>query len=308
MIGRAVALLFALLSLTASPGLYAVPQTPAASSAAGDRAAVQVSRETVQQKLQLVKMLLTKSSTVERAASSNDAAVKQNAADTLALYAKANNAFEAGDMPGTEQLLNEVLRLITDASRLAPDPAKVEAEQRARYEELLDNVRGIQITYHEMRKNMSPKDKQMPVVTANLERNIRLIDKAQSLAQGKQYKEAIDLLDKGYTAGVSDLNKLMDSVTTTYELKFNSPADEFDHELARYRSYEELVPIAHAELKPAEGNIKLSDRYVQEGRAARDLAKQQAAGGDYRIAIGTLQEATKRMQTALRTLGLTVPE
>lgn len=308
MIGRAVALLFALLSLTASPGLYAAPQTPAAPSAAGDRAAVQVSRETVQQKLQLVKMLLTKSSAVERAASSNDAAIKQNAADTLAFYAKANNAFEAGDMVKTEELLNEVLRLITDASRLAPDPARVEAEQRARYEELLDNVRGIQITYHEMRKNMSPKDKQMSVVTANLERNIRLIDKAQSLAQEKQYKEAIDLLDKGYTAGVSDLNKLMDSVTTTYELKFNSPADEFDHELARYRSYEDLIPIAHAELKPAEGNIKLSDHYVQESRAARDLAKQQAAGGDYRTAIGTLQEATKRMQTALRTLGLTVPE
>ena len=78
--------------------------------------------------------------------------------------------------------------------------------------------------------------------------------------------------------------------------------------MTRYHSYEELIPIAYAELKPGEGNIKLSESYVQESRNGRDTALKQAAGGDHQTAIGTLQEATKRLQTALRTLGLTVPE
>lgn len=253
-------------------------------------------------------MLLTQSTAIDRASHSDDPAIKQKATEVLAIYAKAHNVFGAGSIAEAEKLLDEVLHLIADTSRLAPDPARVEAEQRARYDELLENVRGIQITYQEMRKDMSPKNKQLPIIDINLERNRSLIDKAQALAQNKRYREAIELLDNGYTAGVSDLNKLMDAVTTTYEAKFNTPAEEFDYEMARYRSYEELIPIAHAELKPNEGSIKMSDRFVQESRTARDAAKQQAAGGDHKTAIVTLQGATKRLQSALRTLGLMVPE
>lgn len=304
---RAVALYFTLLSLAVAPCLHAEPQVPAASPVAAG-AAKQSSREMIQQKLQLVKMLLAQATAIERAASSDDPAIMQQSAEVLALYAKANSAFNEGDMAEAEKLLDEVLRLIADISRLAPDPVKVEAEQRARYDELLENVRGIQVTYHVMRNDMSPNDKQLPVVIANLERNRSLIDQAQALAQDKRYKEAIELLDKGYTAGVFDLNILMGSAVKSYELKFNSPAEEFAHEVTRYHSYEELIPIAYAELKPSEGNIKLSESYVQESRKGRDTALKQAAGGDHQTAIGTLQEATKRLQTALRTLGLTVPE
>lgn len=304
---QAVALCLTFLSLTAAQSLHAEPQTSAAPPTAAG-VAKQSSREVVQQKLQLVKMLLTQSTAIDRASRSDDPAVKKQATEVLALYAKANNAFDAGDTAESEKMLDEVLSMIADTSRRAPDPVKVEAEQRARYEELLDSVRGIQITYQEMRKDMSPGDKQLPVVNANLERNLSLIDKVQVLAEKKQYREAISQLESGYAAGIADLNKLMDSVTSTYEAKFNTPAEEFDHELARYRSYEELVPIALVELKPNEGSIKMSERLVQQSQASRDTAKQQAASGDYQTAIATMHEATKRMQSALKTLGLMVPE
>lgn len=307
MTGRAVTLCLAFLSLTAAPALHAEPQTPAAPSAAAG-AAKQSSREVVQQKLMLAKMLLSQSTAIDRAGRSDDPALKQKAKEVLDLYAKANSTFAAGNTAEAEKMLDEVLHLIADTSRLAPDPVKVEAEQRARYEELLENVRGIQVTYQVMRNDMAPNDKQMPVVIANLERNRTLIEQTEALAQKKRYKEANELLDKGYAAGVSDLNKLMASVTKTYEAKFNTPADEYEHEVARYRSYEELIPIAHAELKPDQGRVKLSERYVQESRAARDLAKQQAADGKHQDAIATLQGATKQLLSALRTLGLSVPE
>ena len=306
MTGRAAALFFTLLSLAVAP-LHAEPQVPAAPPVAAG-AAKQSSREVIQQKLQLVKMLLSQATAIERAAGSDDPAINQQSAAALALYAKANSTFNEGDMAEAEKLLDEVLRLITDISRLAPDPAKVEAEQRARYAEVLENVRGIQITYQEMRKDISPGDKQLSVIDANLERTSVLLNQAQAHAKGNRYKEAIFLLDNAYTAGVSDLNILMGSAVKSYELKFNSPVEEFAHEVTRYHSYEELIPIAYAELKPGEGNIKLSESYVQESRNGRDTALKQAAGGDHQTAIGTLQEATKRLQTALRTLGLTVPE
>lgn len=303
---HAITLWLTLLSLTVAPGSQAEPQPSAAPPAAGG-AAKQSSREVIQQKLMLVKMLMAKSTAIERATSSSDPAIKQKGADVLALYAKANSTFEAGDMAGAEKLLDDVLNMISDASRLAPDPARIEAEQRARYAELLESVKGIQITYQEMRKDMSPKDKQLPVVDVNLERTGVLLKQAQTLAAGDRLKEAIFLLDNAYTSGVADLNKLMGSAVLSYEAKFKSPAEEFDHEMARYRSYEELIPVAHEQLKPSEGRIKISERYIQQSHAGRDTAKQQAAGGNHQAAIDTLHEATKQLQTALRTLGLSVP-
>ncbi|MDH4234040.1 MAG: hypothetical protein OEV15_02740 [Gallionella sp.] len=304
---RAITLWLTLLSLTAAPGSQAEPQLSAAPPTA-EGGAKQSSREVIQQKLILVKMLLSKSSTIERAAQSDDPAIKQQGAAVLALYAKANSTFEQGDMAEAEKILDEVLSLITDTSRLAPDPARIEAEQRARYAELVEGVQGIQITYQEMRKDMSPKDKQLASVDLNIERTRILLNQAQTLAKSNRYKEAIFLLDNAYTAGIADLNKLMGSAVLTYEYKFKTPAEEFNHEMARYRSFEELIPIARTDLKPSEAAIKMSERYVQESNVELDAAKKQAAAGDHKTAITTLQEATKRLQTALRTLGLMTPE
>lgn len=307
MIRRAITLWLTLLSLTVAPGSHAESQ-PSAAPPTAEGGAKQSSREVIQQKLMLVKMLLSKSSAIERAANSDDPAIKQQGAAVLALYAKANSTFEQGDMAGAEKMLDEVLSLITDTSRLAPDPARIEAEQRARYAELVEGVQGIQITYQEMRKDMSPKDKQLPSVDMNLERTRILLNQAQTLAKSNRYKEAIFLLDNAYSAGIADLNKLMGSAVMTYELKFKTPAEEFNHEMARYRSFEDLIPIARTELKPSEGAIKISERYVQESRAELETAKKQAADGDHKTAITTLQGAIKRLQTALRTLGLMTPE
>jgi hypothetical protein len=36
-----------------------------------------------------------------------------------------------------------------------------------------------------------------------------------------------------------------------YDLKFESPTEEFEYEMSRYPSYEELLPIGYVELKLA---------------------------------------------------------
>lgn len=305
----AIAPCFALLALAGAPCLHAeTPASVPAKTLAALSADKPSSREVVQQKLQLVKMMMTQSTAIDRATHSKDAAVKQKADNLLALYARAYNAFEEGDTAGAEKLLDEVMRNITEIARQVPDPHQIEADQRARYEELAESMRGIQVTYQEMRNNMSPDDKHLPALNANLKRIRNLVEQAQALAQQKRYQEASKLLENGYTTGVSDLNKLMGSEVTTYVFDFATPAAEFDHVMARYRSYEELVPIARAELKPGADSSKLSERYIQESRAARDSALKQAAGGNHKVAIITLHEAIRLLQTALRTIGLSVPD
>lgn len=306
--GRAIAPWLPLLALAAAQAPHAAPPVTAAPHATEEGTLGQSPQEMIQRKLQLVHLLLTRSPALERAARSDNAAVKQQVAAVRTLYAKANEALSAGNATEAEKFLDEALRLIAATSRLAPDPLRAEAEQRARYAELLEGVRVFQTTHQAICDRLSPKNGPAPAVAADLDHIRGLMEQAQTFARTDRYGEANKLLAEAHATVVSALNKMLASATLVYDLKFKSAAEEFDYEAARYRSYEELIPIAHAELKPSSGAVTLSERYVKESRATRDLAQQQAARGDYRSAIKTLQEATGRLQTALRAVGLVVPE
>lgn len=261
------------------------------------------SREEVQQELQLVKMLLANSPLSKL--KENDQ-VKQPLELARALYVRASDAYTTGNMVWADAFLDEALSLLEDAARLASDPLQTETKQRANYAELLEDVRAFQATYQDVRKGLSAKE--VKPHDAEIDRTRDMINHAQALMRDSQYSEAADQLEKVHAVYISVLNKLLASTAFVYDIKFKSPAEEFEYELARYRSYEELIPIAHVQFKPDEGTLMLSDRYVQDGRTARALAEKQAAGGDLTAAISTLQGATKRLQTALRTIGLEVPE
>jgi hypothetical protein len=131
-----------------------------------------------------------------------------------------------------------------------------------------------------------------------------LTTQAQALAHDGRYREAGELLKNAHAAVIS----LLGSTSLMYDFKFQSAVEEFDYEMARYHSYEDLAPIAYSELKPSENSLKLSERYVQESHVMRDAAKQQAAHGDHQSAVNSLLEAIKHMQTALRSVGLVLPD
>lgn len=140
-------------------------------------------------------------------------------------------------------------------------------------------MRVFQATHQAICDRLSPKNGPAPAVAADLDRIRGLMEQAQTFARTGRHREANKLLASAHETVVSALNKMLASATLVYDLKFKSAAEEFD--------YEELIPVAYAELKPASGAVALSERYVRESRAARDAAQR---------------------QTALRAVGLVVPE
>lgn len=278
----------------------------AATPALADDLAAQPTRAEVQQELQLVKMLLTSSPLAERAARGVNDHSKQTLELVRTLYTRANDAYIAGNMVWADAFLDEALSLLEDAVRLDSDPLQVETKQREHYAELLDDLRAFQATYQDARKGLPAKE--LKPHDAEIERTRDLVSRAQTLVRDGKYPEATELLGKVHAIYISVLNKLLASTSFVYDTTFKTAAEEFEYELARYRSYEELVPVARAQFKPDESTLKLSERYVQDGRTAHGSAEKQAAAGDYPAAIKTLQDATRRLQTALRTIGLEVPE
>ena len=293
MIRIAVALFLPLLVLFAS------------SPALADESLTQPTREEIMQELQLVKMLLNNSPLAERARKGED---KLNQPLELArnLYSRANDAFLAGNLVWAGAFLDEALSVMEDAAILASDPLQVETKQRSHYAELLEDVRAFDATYQDVRKGLPPND--VKKYDAAIEPTRNLIQRAQTLMRDSKYQEGSELLEKVHAIYISVLNELLASTAFVYDKTFNSPAEEFEYEKARYHSYEELIPIARDQFKPDEYTLKLSERYVQESLVSHGTAEKLAAAGDHTGAIKTLQEATKRLQTALRTIGLEVPE
>ena len=280
-------LLWLILSSTATAGQFDVVE----------------SREDILQKLQLVKMLIAGS---PAAKSNGDKNVKQTMELVHTLYTRANDAFIAGNLVWANAFSDEALSVMEDSTRMNSDPLQEETKQRSRYAELLDDVRAFDATYKDVRKGLSSKDAKSYDNKVN--RTGGLINNAQALVRDSQYAEASKQLERVHTIYISVLNELLASTSFVYDNTFDTPIEEYDYELARYHSYEELIPIAYAQFKPDEYTIKLSDRFAQEGSTALGVAKKQAADGDHPAAIKTLLGATKRLQTALRTVGLDVPE
>lgn len=273
--------------------------------ARGDEAA-KPSREEVQQEMQLVKMLLTNSPLAEKSTDSSENKVKEPVELARNLYERANDAFNEGNFVWATAFLDEALGLLEDAARLGADPQQIETKQREHYSELLDDVRAFDATYRDVRKDMSAKDAKG--YDFQIEPTNSILTAAQKLARDGKYVEASEQLEKVHGIYISVLNELLASTAFVYDKNFKTPLEEFEYEMARYHSYEELMPIARDQFKPDEYTLKLSDRFVQDGETAHAVAEKQAAAGDHSAAIKTLQEATKRLQTALRTIGLEVPE
>jgi len=268
-----------------------------------DQGVAEPSRTEIQQEMQLVKMLLTSSPLAQR---SGDNQAKQPLELARTLYNRANDAYNSGNMVWAGAFLDEALSVIEDAARMASDPLQVETKQRSRYAELLEDVRAFDATYLDVRKGLSAKDAK--TYDAEIASTRDMINRAQALMRDNKYPDACEQLENVHAVYISVLNKLLASTAFVYDNKFKSPAEEFEYEMARYHSYEELIPIARAQFKPDAGTLKLSERYVQDALSTHGIAEKQAAGGDHPAAITTLQEATKRLQTALRTIGLEVPE
>ncbi|HYD62680.1 MAG TPA: hypothetical protein VEC35_20160 [Noviherbaspirillum sp.] len=277
----------------------AVAQAPAGSDTA---VSTQVLLES---KTRLVKLLLSQSPAMQRIPQSNNAEAKKKLADAQALFAGAATEAGAGRQESAIRMLDEALREIVTASRLVPDAAQLATQERARYAGLSEATRTFVSLYKGAAAKLARTSGTQPL---DLNGISGMIVRAESLAASGDHKEANAVLNDAYKAVVSSLNRMLMAETIVYDQKFDTPADEFRYELARNRNYEELVPLAIAQLNISRDSAALSERHMEASRGLRDAAQKQAASGDYQAALKTIQDATLHLQRSLRAAGVIVPQ
>ena len=261
----------------------------------------------VEQKEALLRRLLNDSPAIARIAASDDAEAKDYFRLAGERHANAVALMKAADPARAEAELNEAMWMVGKARQRVPDPMLREIELRVQNAAMTRAIDSLRASYtkHLARARGAPSG--ASVSDPALKRITEQIDEARSLANSENVKEANTVLHAAEHDLMVALGQVLGATTLEYAQRFETLAEEYAHESARLRSYEELIPIALSELRPGREAVALMERYAGRARALSGRAEKSAAGREFRAAIDNARKATSYLQGALTAAGLTLP-
>jgi hypothetical protein len=251
-------------------------------------------------KLELVKRLLGDATAKKRITDSGNAEAQRLLEAATQNCAKAQALVDGNNVAGAEPLLSEALKQITAARRAVADPAPRMSALKVRYSELLDSTLASYASFERRAKESGKSGAE----EAELRRIADIIANAKALAAGEEIEPAIAALGSAEKNLLAGLNRLLGSSTLDYTHRAGTPAEAFEYQLARNRSYAALIPIAIEQMQPSADTVKLIDKNVAENVRLRDLARQQADSRDYQSALASIDAGTTLLQRALALAGL----
>ena len=133
-----------------------------------------------------------------------------------------------------------------------------------------------------------------------------MMDQARKLAES-QVRAATSMMLAAQKSMLQGYSSVIGSDTVVYSQTFSSPKEEYRYELERNKSYQELIPLAKAELKPSPEVLLKMETMVEENRVKLKLAEVKAGQFDFTAAVASLREGTEALQRALLDAGLVVP-
>ena len=259
-------------------------------------------RQYIEQKFAMANQMLYKSAGAKRIDEPSDESTHVAAKgildearvylDSAKIALQTNNLIEADDLAG------EAIRRAGIAFRLLPDAAKQADQLRLRYSRLWDELKTFLDSKLVTAASTSPPELQQ----------IRdAMGKAKVLADKSRYDDANQLLVKALDSVNTVIGKLMVSRTISYEIKFESPKEEYEYELHRYQSIADLMPLAIADYKPTKEALGQIEEVVKKAKSLQAASEKEAAGGDYAAAMKILKQATNEIYNAMELAGLVVP-
>lgn len=251
----------------------------------------------VQQKLSYAEMLVKSSDSAKRIQASNNTEAKNLQKQAQDQVAKAKAA--GADLAAATVAVDEAFRLNGLAVKLVP-AGTVTVDYKSDYEHIHKEMKGYEQSYNKNRQNKNTK------VAAKLDESKykSLVSQAEQAAAGGDYAAAIKPLKEASNLITAAISVMLDDATVVYELKFDTPKDEYEYELERYKSYTELVPIAKQELKINAAQSAMVDELVNKAEQIIGEGKARAAKGEFPMAIQAAQAATENVKRALVGIGV----
>jgi hypothetical protein len=259
-------------------------------------------RRGVEQKIDFVGTLVTRSPLAARINASANEQAREFLKQSVEHHQMAITALKVGDLEGAEREANQAILAVGRARQLVPDDMRRVLEQRMRYHELTSAVEML-VASHERHRAAAGRP-----VDPEWTETLRMLDRARTLYASERLGEATGALSDVQQRLLRQMSGLLTSNTIDYTMRFTGPAQEFEYEMKRYRSLEDLVPAALKEFNPKADARAAVDRHLESSRRMARTAQQQASAGSADTAVTSIREAVAEVQRALTATGLAIPQ
>ncbi len=257
----------------------------------------------VKQKIEYANMLMNTSKGAQRVSASSHVRAKEMLASARTHLDAARVTLGTNNLAKAQDEVDESIRLVTAAVRLVPsDTQDTGLDPKFRYAELLDATKTFESSYKQHSERLAGKKK--PAAALDEKKFQDLMSQAKGHGDAGRYDEANKILANAQRMVTGALGALLDNETVVYDKNFATPAAEYEYEVARYKSYEELIPLALDQKKPPAITVDKMAELEKKSQGLNVEAAQLAGKGDYVGAINTLQEATSYLQRALMIAGV----
>jgi hypothetical protein len=277
-------------------------ETASVGAASPQSGAPALTRQYIEQKLAMANQMLYKSAGAKRVDEASDdsthVAAKGILDEARVYLESAKVALQTNSLTEADDLAGEAMRRAGIAFRLLPDVAKQAEQQRLRYSRLSDELKTFLDSKLVTAASANPPE---------LEQIRDAMVKAKALADKNRYDDANQILVKARDSVNTAIGKLMVTRTISYEIKFESPKEEYEYELHRHQSIADLMPLAIADYKPSKEALSQIEEVVKKAKSLQAASEKEAAGGDYTAAMKTLKQATHEIYNAMELAGLVVP-
>ena len=276
---------------------------PRSASRAGQTGLAPLDKNEIRQRLSFVNMFVNNSAASKRIAASENEEAKakhQSAQDRLA---EAMVAFEAENLPETKSKFDEAMALMNEAAKLVPSESALK-QAKTKNEDLLRTLADMESSYKQNREAVARETSARNLPKLDDEKLGKMKDEAKTLAEAGKYEEANKILSAvaGEVSGA--LNKLLANRTVAYEMKFESPAEEYQYELDRFDSLDKSIPEAIDQKQPSASTLSLADGYLEKSKNLRNEAGSAAKRKDYPAALESIRKGTEQLETVLKLLGV----
>lgn len=257
-------------------------------------------RSQLEQRIRMTAKLIADSALSHRIGASGNAAAATHVDEGRIHQSLAEGLLAQGDLAGARREVDDALRHVAIARRLAPDATARQAAVRIRFEQKLMNLKGLLQSW---RDRIGPGD----VEDGEYLSAVSLVGSAQYLGEQGRHDDALQAIQDAEGHVLRGMNRLLHARTLDYTARATTPSEEFDNELLRHQALADLLPLAAQELKPRDDAMALIDRYSEASQALHSKARRLAQAGDFSRALADIQNASMFLVRALSAAGLHTP-
>jgi hypothetical protein len=257
----------------------------------------------LERRLHQVNVLIESSSAARQVESSGNAAALDRREQARRVYRQAMEAFQAGQLVKSSQLLPEASVRMFEAVRMAAPEVVAADKARVDFDARMESVKSLLAAH----KRIAAEKKGVPGAAETSATIEKLAAEATRQASAGDLTTARATLDRAYLIAKAAISSLRGGDTLVRSLAFTGVEDEYRYEVDRNDTHQMLVKVLLAEKRESAATDTLVKGFVDRAAELRDQAERAARGHDYHAAIRLLEQSTSELVRAIRGAGVYIP-